>query len=223
MPVRTYPVGLIGLARRRAVVVGGGCVAARKVEGLLETGAQVTVVSPALAPELEALAEAGLVAVVRRSYREGDLAGAFLVVAATDDPAVNRAVGREAEGLGCLVNVVDDPEHSNFITPAVVRRGEVVVSISTGGSSPALARRLRERLEALVGPEYGEMAELLAELRPEILRRFAPGEARLSAALCLVDSDLLDIIKREGREAARSYALDLLENRVGQPSEKSEA
>jgi precorrin-2 dehydrogenase/sirohydrochlorin ferrochelatase len=161
---------------------------------------------------LETLAEAGRIIFIDRPYRRGDLAGAFLVIAATDDPAANQAVWREAERRGCLVNVVDDPAHSNFILPAVVRRGDVSVAISTGGASPALARRLRERLETLVGPEYGELADLLAELRPQLLSRFESGEARLAVALRLIDSGLPGILQQSGREAALLYALELIDS-----------
>jgi precorrin-2 dehydrogenase/sirohydrochlorin ferrochelatase len=210
--VKTYPINMIGLEQRRSVVVGGGNVAARKVAGLIEAGAHVTVISPALVPELETLAEAGRIIFIDRHYRRGDLVGAFLVIAATDDPAANQAVWREAERRGCLVNVVDDPAHSNFILPAVVRRGDVSVAVSTGGASPALARRLRERLETLVGPEYGELADLLAELRPQLLSRFESGEARLAVALRLIDSELPGIIQQSGREAALLYALELIDS-----------
>ncbi len=205
-----YPISLVGLAGRRVVVVGGGAVAERKVAGLHAAGAAVTIISPTLTPELERLAEEAAVQAVRRAYRPGDLAGAFLVIAATNDRAANHAVWEEAERHGCLINVVDDPEHSNFIVPAVVRRGEITLAISTGGASPALARRLRERLEAAIGPEYGVLANLLAELRPELFRRFPPGAARLAAALDLIDSDVLEIIRREGADAARARLLDLL-------------
>ena len=209
--MKTYPVSLIGLAQRQVVVVGGGAVAARKVATLLEADARVTVISPDLTSELEALVEAGRIAALNRPSREGDLAAAFLVIAATDDAEVNRAVWREADRRGCLINVVDDLAHSNFIVPAVVRRGELTLAVSTGGDSPALARRLREQLEAEIGPEYGELVALLGELRPDLLARFAPGRARLAAALRLVDSDLLDVIRAEGVEAARRYAWKLVE------------
>ena len=209
--MKTYPVSLIGLAQRQVVVVGGGAVAARKVATLLEADARVTVISPDLTSELEALVEAGRIAALNRPYREGDLAAALLVIAATDDAEVNRAVWREADRRGCLINVVDDLAHSNFIVPAVVRRGELTLAVSTGGDSPALARRLREQLEAEIGPEYGELVALLGELRPDLLARFAPGRARLAAALRLVDSDLLDVIRAEGVEAARRYAWKLVE------------
>lgn len=208
--VKTYPVCLIGLETRRAVVVGGGSVAARKVVSLLEAGAQVTVISPAFAPELRGLADAGRIALVERPYRDGDLEGAFIAIAATDAPSVNEAVWQEAQRRGCLVNAVDDPAHSTFIVPAVVRRGEVVVAVSTGGASPALARRLREKLAATIGPEYGALAELLAALRPALLARFFTGEARLAAALRLVDSDLLEIIRQDGMTVAARRAEALL-------------
>jgi precorrin-2 dehydrogenase/sirohydrochlorin ferrochelatase len=211
--MKTYPISLVGLEQQRVVVVGGGDVAARKVAGLMEVGAQITVISPALVPELLLLEATERVAVINRAYRDGDLVAAFLVVAATDDPSVNQAVAHEAEQRGCLVNVVDDPMLSNFIVPAVMRRGELTVAISTGGASPALARRLREQLEVLIGPEYAVLADLLAELRPELLTRGEDGEvakARLGAALRLVDSDLLEVIKKRGRDAARRRALDLL-------------
>lgn len=208
--MKTYTICLIGLEQRRAIVVGGGVIAARKVVGLLEAGAPVTVISPAVVSELTSLAEQGYITLLDRPYQAGDLAGAFLVFAATDDPAVNQAIWHEGSRLGCLVNSVDDPEHSNFIMPAVVRRGEMSIAISTGGASPALARRLREWLETLIGPEYGELVDLLAELRPELLNQFAPGEPRLEAALRLVDSELLEVIKRDGREAAKLYVLELL-------------
>jgi precorrin-2 dehydrogenase/sirohydrochlorin ferrochelatase len=209
--VKTYPICLVGLENRRAVVIGGGKVAARKAQALLEAGGSVNAISPLFCEEFNCLAkpDARLV-MVRRQYQAGDLEGAFLVVAATDNPAVNRAVWDEGLKQGCLINVVDDPEHSNFIVPAVVQRGEVKIAVTTGGASPALARRLREQLEELIGPEYGDLAHLLAEMRPELQKRFAPGEPRLVAALRLVDSDLLDILRRQGMQAARSRAQQIL-------------
>jgi precorrin-2 dehydrogenase/sirohydrochlorin ferrochelatase len=198
------------MGRQHVVVVGGGAVAARKVQALLDAGARTTVISPTIVHEIETQAQAGAITLLRRPYQEGDLEGAFLVIAATDDQAINHAVWEEAKQRGCLVNVVDDPDHCNFILPAIVKRGELSVAISTGGASPALARRLREQLEDFVGPEYGILADLLAELRPALLSRFDPGEARRSAALRLIDSNILDIIERDGREAARQYAVECL-------------
>jgi siroheme synthase-like protein len=195
---------------RQAIVVGGGKVAARKVEGLLTAGTKVQVISPALTSELQICVDSGEIDYVQRCYQDGDLDGAFLAIAATNDPAVNQAVWSEAERRGCLVNVVDDPTHSNFILPAIVQRQDLSVAISTGGSSPALARRLRERVEALIGPEYGVLASLMADLRPELMESFPAGEARLQAALRVLDSDILDIIQTQGRDAALSYGREKL-------------
>lgn len=207
--MKTFPICLTGLDGRRSLVIGGGKVADRKVRALLEAGAKVTVISPSLVPELDHLSQEDRIQVLRRAYRPGDLEGVFLVIAATDDPALNHAVWEEAQRCGCLINVVDDPRHSNFILPAVLRRGEFTLSISTGGGSPALARRVREQLEPQFGPEYGELARLLAELRPDLLRRFASPEARLSAALALIDAGaLLSTLREEGYEAARRLALE---------------
>lgn len=208
--MKMYPINLISLEQRRTVVVGGGSVAARKVAGLLAAGATVTVISPALSPELTHLAEQNQITVVERAYREGDLAGAWLVIAATDDPRVNAQLWQEAERRGCLVNVVDDPAHCNFIVPAVLRRGEMVMTISTGGASPALARRLRERLDSLIGPEYGDLAALLAELRLHLQARFPDPDVRSQIAYRLVDSELADIIRADGLDAARARATALL-------------
>jgi siroheme synthase-like protein len=180
-------------------------VALRKAEGLLAAGAKIKVVSPKLTLGLQLLVDSGEITCLPRPYQDGDLEGAFLVIAATDDPTVNQAVWIEADRRGCLINVVDDPAHSNFILPAVMRRDDLSIAISTGGSSPALARRLRERLETLIGPEYGTLAGLMAELRPELMENFSAGEARLKAALRVVDSDILNVIQNQGRDAALNY------------------
>jgi precorrin-2 dehydrogenase/sirohydrochlorin ferrochelatase len=208
--VKYYTICLVGLPLRQTIVVGGGNVAARKVESLLAAGANVKVISPMLTQGLELLVDSGEITFLQRSYQAGDLHGAFLVIAATDDTAVNQAIWSEGERRGCLVNVVDDPEHSNFILPAVVQRGDLSVAISTGGSSPALARRLREQIETLIGPEYGVLASLMAELRPELIQAFPAGEARLQAALRVVDSEILNIIQSQGRDAALNYGREKL-------------
>jgi len=204
--VKTYAICLIGLQPQQAVVIGGGSVAGRKVEGLLAADFQVKVISPKLTSKLQSLASSGAITFIQRSYQYGDLDGAFLVIAATNDPAVNQAVWAEAVQCGCLINTVDDPQHSNFILPAVLQRGEMSIAISTGGGSPALARRLRERLENSIGPEYGTLTEILSELRPELIATFPAGEARLQAALRIVDSNILHVIQNQGRDAALTYA-----------------
>jgi len=147
-------------------VVGGGKVAARKAASLLECGARVKVVAPEVSPEVERLAGAVL---ERRRYEERDLEGMFLAIAATDDPEVNRRVSEDARRLGVPVNVVDSLEASDFIVPSVVRRGDLVIAISTSGHSPALARRLREDLEARYGEEYARLLALVSRVRRRLI------------------------------------------------------
>jgi siroheme synthase-like protein len=168
-----YMAGL-DLAGRRCLVVGGGRVGLEKATGLLDCGALVTVVAPELDP---ALAEAGVDWRPRR-YRRGDLDGMFLVVAATSERPVNARVYSDAEERGMLCNVADDPELCNFILPAVFREGPIVVAVSTGGASPALAKRLRSQIAALVDPRHAALADELEALRPEVKRRFATYEER---------------------------------------------
>lgn len=204
--MKTYPICLINLENKKSVVVGGGRIALRKTQGLMQAGASITIISPQVVPELRTLAESKSIVWLPRKYKEGDLEEAFLVIAATNDLDVNHEIWREATKKECLINVVDDPKHSNFILPAVVKRGEIQVSISTGGSSPALARRLREDLEKVITPEYQILAEILAELRPELILMTQPGEPRLQMALALVDSPILEIIKLYGKETALKYA-----------------
>jgi precorrin-2 dehydrogenase/sirohydrochlorin ferrochelatase len=172
-----YPV-LLDLARAPVLVVGGGAVALRKVEGLLEAGARPTLAAPELSPGVRALVEREGLTWRARPWRAGDAAGYRLVFAATDRPEVNAEVAREAEAAGALVNVADGPEASTFHVPAVVRQGEVVVALSTGGAAPLLARRLRERLEAVVTPGVGRAARRLTEVRAEIRARWPRDEAR---------------------------------------------
>lgn len=197
-----YPINL-DLRGRECVVVGGGAVAERKVEGLLECGARVTVVSPELTPELLSLVEAGGIGWVNREYSPGALAGAFLVIAATDDRNVNQAVSDEAMSGGILVNVVDDPELCSFIVPATVKRGDLMVSISTSGSSPALARRIRGMVESCIGPEYGDLAWLLGELRDEVKSSHPAASDRLAAFDRIIDdAEILRLLAAGEKEAA---------------------
>ncbi|MBU0482113.1 MAG: bifunctional precorrin-2 dehydrogenase/sirohydrochlorin ferrochelatase [Proteobacteria bacterium] len=165
-----FPINL-KISGRRCVVIGGGKVAARKVKGLLECGGQVVVISPELTDELETLVREGLIGCKKKNYLKGDLDGAFLVIAATDDENAQAEVYNEAEEKGILVNVADVPERCNFILPATVSRNELAVSVSTGGKSPALARLLRKKLEKEIGPEYGVLADILGLLRPVVLSR----------------------------------------------------
>ena len=197
--VRHYP-ALLVLRGRLCVVAGGGDVAARKIAPLLACEARVRAVAPAFSPTVAALGAAGRVELVPRAYQMGDLAGATLAIAATDDPEINRAVWREAEARGVLVNVVDDPEHCTFTVPASLRRGPLLLTASTDGASPALARAIRERLEDEFGPEWGTFAAWLGELRGRVKASFAEPAGRERVWRALLQSDVLELL-RAGEEA----------------------
>ena len=200
-----YPVNL-DLKSRRCVVVGGGAVAERKAETLLDFGAALVVIAPELTPRLHDLAAERLVEHVAGKYTSGMLEGAFLVIAATDDREINKAVSSEAQRLGILVNVVDEPELCTFFVPAIVRRGDFIISVSTSGKSPALARRVREELEARFGPEYGEFADLLGELRGELKARHPNPADRYRVFLRILDSGVLNLLAQGRRDEATERA-----------------
>jgi precorrin-2 dehydrogenase/sirohydrochlorin ferrochelatase len=198
MPVDTplYPVHLV-LAGRRCLVVGGGRVAAQKVRGLLDAGAEVTVVAPEVDPGIVATG----VEVERRPYRSPEAGGYRLVVAATGDPEVNQAVFDDAEAAGVWVNSADDPQRCSFILPARVRRGRLTVTVSTGGHSPALSSWLRERLEEQLGPEYDQLIGLLADVRSEV-RSSGRGTESFDWRAAL-DSGILDLTRAGRLEEAK--------------------
>jgi precorrin-2 dehydrogenase/sirohydrochlorin ferrochelatase len=206
-----YPITLVSLETTRCVVIGGGEVAARKVTALQTAGARPVVISPDLGKALQEQARAGEIEAIRREYRTGDLAGARLVIAATDDPDTNQAVWNEAKETGCLVNVVDDPEHCNFYVPATVRRGALCISVSTGGSSPLLARRIRETLEGQFDAAYEPYLALLAELRPIVQAQISDPVRRKAVWESLLDSELLELLRSGEPANAQQQALGIVE------------
>ena len=197
-----YP-AFLDLRGKMAVVVGGGEVALRKIEALLAVGAVVRVVAPEIHHDVEELERRGALRIERRSYRTGDLEGAVLVIAATSRPEVNRAVSQEASSRNVLLNVVDSPALSSFIVPSVVRRGDLTVAISTSGLSPALARRLRQKLEATLVPEYGGFLRLLGGMRDRVRRELPALRQREAFWTEVVDSDVFELYRRDGEGAAR--------------------
>lgn len=202
-----YPV-FLALDRRRCVVVGGGPVAERRVDGLLAAGATVTVVSPTLTAALAALAAAGRITHEPRGYRPGDLAGFDLAFAATDTGDVNGAVAAEARQHGIWVNAADDPARCTFILPALVRRGDLTVAVATGGTSPALARAIRDDLEAHLTAEYATLAEIAAEVRREL--RAAGRVATAKAWRRALGPDVRRLIVERGRDEAKRWLLERL-------------
>jgi precorrin-2 dehydrogenase / sirohydrochlorin ferrochelatase len=179
---------------RECVVVGGGEVAERKVEALLNAGAHVTVVSPRLSQSLESIAARGLVTHIARDYERGDIRGCVLVYAASDDPKLHRELVAEARALGIPINVVDVPELCTFISPAVVNRGDLQIAISTGGASPAFAARLRRALEDQFGTEYALALKVLRAARRRLHADEIDPADRMRRLKELADSPLPDAI-----------------------------
>jgi siroheme synthase-like protein len=162
-----YPV-FLEMKDRRCVVIGGGAVAERRVEGLVAVGANVTVISPAITDRLRNMLTQGAIRHVAREYRTGDRAGYDLVFVATDNSEINAAVAAEAPSLRIWVNSADDPDHCEFILPAVVRRGGLAVAVSTGGVSPAATRAIREELDEYFTAEYAIFVQIAGEVRREL-------------------------------------------------------
>lgn len=196
-----YPIYL-QLHDRPCLVVGGGKIAEDKVKGLLAAGARVTVVSPQLTSYLSELVERNEIRHTARRYRSGDLVGAFMVICATDQAEVNHQVWREAFTHRQLVNVVDDTPHCNFIAPALLRNGDLTIAISTGGKAPALAVRLKERLQREIGPEYERFLELVGQLREPLSQRVPDFETRKALWYELVDSEALNLLAQGDEPAA---------------------
>ncbi len=207
--MKTYPIFTI-IEDKPCLVVGGGAVGERKVLDLREAGARVTVVSLSLTPTLAELAAAGQIRYLNEDFSPDQLQGMVLVMAATDDQEVNARVSAAAQEMGLWVNVADDPEFCTFIVPAQVRRGDLTLAISTGGASPALARKLRQELQQLFGPEYGPYLALLKGVRTRLLseRRGHPDNAALFHRL--VDSPLREAMAVGDRARAVAVLHEIL-------------
>ncbi len=198
--MKFYPV-FMRVAGRPCLVVGGGEVAARKVDDLLRAHAAVTVVSPTVVSAIADHARQGRIRHHARGYQPTDLAGAFLAYAATDDEALHARIAGEARAAGVLLNVVDRPHLCDFITPSIMERGDLIIATSTSGASPALARRIRVQLERLFGPEYAVALQVLAALRAHLVRAALSPAERTRILNGLVDSPLIDHL-RAGEPAA---------------------
>jgi precorrin-2 dehydrogenase / sirohydrochlorin ferrochelatase len=204
-----YPM-MIGLDGRKAVVVGGGKVALRKAQDLADAGAKVRVVAPELLPEF---AKDRRLECVKARYAPEHVAGAFLVIAATDSETVNACVAADAAEEGALVNVVDRPLLCDFIVPAVVKRGRLTVAVSTGGASPSLARRMRERLEQEFGHEYATYLDVMDEVRSEVQTRELSEDVRRRIFERLSEDDLIEAA-RQGVAHLRQTMHEVIEKLV---------
>jgi len=202
-----YPV-FLEMKDRRCVVIGGGAVAERKVEGLVTAGANVTVISPEITDGLKELLKQGAIRHVAREYQTGDRAGYDLVFVATDNLEINAVVSSEARSLRIWVNSADDPDHCDFILPAVIRRGDLAVAVSTGGVSPAVTRAIREELDEYFNADYARFVQIAGEVRRELREKsFSPGASAWNRAL---QGDFRRLIK-EGRPVqAKELLLEML-------------
>ncbi len=197
-----YPL-FLDLQDKNVVVVGGGRVAERKVKALLNCHAQIRLISPRITPGLKKMVSRGKLKWRSRAFRGGDQRGAFLVFAATDDPEVNRLIAAQTKKTRTLVNVVNLPEASSFLVPAVVRRGGLIIAVSTGGHSPALAKMIRQELGRAFGREFSDFLELMGKVRQALLVRI-PIQARRQRILNrLVRSEILDLIRSGHLHRAR--------------------
>jgi precorrin-2 dehydrogenase/sirohydrochlorin ferrochelatase len=193
----TYPV-FLGLKGRQAAVVGGGKVAQRKVEGLLEAGAQVIVISPDLTERLQDFAAENKVSWKNKFFSPDDIKDAFIIIAATDDKEVNLLVKRSA-GKHQIVNLADNQEESDFQVPSVVNRGKLKLAVSTSGASPILARKIREQLEKLYGAEYEGYLEFLHESREKILDQVKDPAVKRQLLTAITDKAFYGDSNREAR------------------------
>src|SRR5262249_9302568 len=209
--MRYYPIYL-DLKGRQALVVGGGAIAEGKAFQLVDAGARVTVVSPELTEALRAAVNRGEIDHRAGSFIEEDLHGIVLVISATDDRKVNEEVANAAAARGSLCNVVDQPDLCDFITPALVTRGKLQISVSTGGGSPTLTQRVKREVAALIGEEYGVLLEIAAEMRAEAKIRIADFERRKEVLRAFVESDALDLIRAGRLEEAGDMARRFLQD-----------
>lgn len=201
-----YPIAM-DLTGRRCLVVGGGEVALRKAQSLIEAGAEVTVIAPEVHPTIRELANTHT---EERCWQDGDTNGYTIVFAATDDRILNQTVSDEAKRNGIPVNVVDDPELCSFIVPACVRRGDLLISITTSGASPILSKKIRLELEERYGPEYAEFVSILAQLRDTVKSKYTEQQDRHAAFERLVNCGILELLSAGKHKEARKKALDCI-------------
>lgn len=207
--MRYYPICL-DIRCKLCVVIGGGAVAERKVISLLDGGAVVTVISPAVTDDLEKKTNKGKITLIRRQYKNGDLKEALLVFAATGDKEINLKISEEAKREGVLLNVADEPERCDFIVPSVVERGSLSIAVSTGGSSPAFAKKMRIELEKKYGDEYAIFLNIMASIRRKLLTKGSESDRKGKVFNKLASSSIPKMIKAGRWEEVDKTILSLL-------------
>lgn len=194
-----YPL-LVDLSKIKCLIIGGGDVAYRKTLSLLEGDADITLISPQAVNPILQLAESGKINFLQRKYQKGDVRGVRLVYIAVDDRSVSEEISREAREEGVLLNIADNPSQGNFIVPSKIQRGDLYLAFSTGGNSPLLAKKIRQDLEKIYGPEYEDFLHLLGRERDWALAQITNINHRKAYFQELVYSDLLHLIKAGKKE-----------------------
>ena len=206
--VKYYPIYL-DITNKRCIVVGGGDVAERKVGRLLEFCAHVAVIGKTLTPALETMKKEGRIDHIDADYDEAFIDDAFLVIGATDRDDVNEKISRDGKEKGILVNIVDDPDKCDFILPSLLRQGDLLIAISTGGKSPALAKKLRHELEKLYGPEYQILLKVMGNLREELMMKGHSSDENKRLFESVVYSDILHSIKDKNWGQVKKIIYDI--------------
>ena len=207
--MRYYPVYL-DIQHKKCLVVGGGSVGTRKVNTLVECGALVTVVSPEISEALASLADHRAIDIQKRGYQSTDLNGVFLVIGATSDERLNQQISNDAERLNILCNIADRPAACNFILPAIVHRGDLVIAISTSGNSPAFAKKLRKDIEKQYGAEYAAFLQLMGAIRQRLLQADHAPEAHKPIFNKIIQSKIIDRIREGDEEAIDTILSEIL-------------
>ena len=208
-----YP-AFIDLENRPVLVVGGGIIAQRKVETLLEAGALVTVVSPQITEQLDAYGQSNRISVRQRGFIPSDVDGVSLVISATDDPTTQTEVASIAASKNVLVNTVDKPELCSFIVPAILRRGDITIAISTSGKSPSLAAELRARLDRVLTEEFARTANVLGAVRQEVHRQFAGSDDRKRVFDSIIGSGIIEWIAGGDDAAALERVREMIREMI---------
>ncbi len=208
--MRYYPIYL-NLTDKLSIIVGGGTIAEGKVTSLLEADAKVVIIAPEVTPAVRALAENGKITWEQRTYHDGDLEGAAIAISATDSPEINHQVWDEANRRGILINVVDDVPYCNFIAPAIVRRGDITIAISTNGKMPALAAHMRREMDKSFGDEYLQLLEITTPMRAELGAKHLDYTIRQKLWRKLFEeTEVIDLVRQGDEEAARKLAREVL-------------